>query len=429
MRKFGWQVSVDAALRRSMGKHSRAARHLCARSFRMRLRRVFSHAAAERSIHRKPAPPFQLAPWLVFFFVILALLSPTRAGSVQLLDGTVLEGEVSIDNGLLMKTDKTTTRVPLASVLRAVLMDKVDEIPPGLVLINGARLAGTFTSLAEATVKLSSGLAVPGAEIAWVVYQPFPASAAAQIPRGKTGALLPGGDFFEGTVKSADATTAKVLNPIFGPRIFDGAKKELSALILRDVKPQGASYEVVTANGSVYTAVDVVLRDKMSITIRHPLYDGLRLEAKDVVEIRASPARYYTLDDLKPANISAPPGQSPEQSFAAGKGLDGAPLKLGGKIVRGFESTANTAITWDVPAGATAFIARVGASSSMPTAQKVTFALYADSRLIIHSGPMASTDAPALLRTALPPGTKSLSLRVEGAAGSGVWGEPILLRR
>lgn len=366
----------------------------------------------------------------LFLVLFLAAAVAVHAGSVQLLDGTTLEGELSFDNGLVVRSDKTA-RVPISSILRATFGEaKAEEFQPGLVLVNGTRIAGIFSSLAETTVKFEgTALAIPGGEVAWAVYAPFSAASAAQVPAGKLGALLPGGDFFEGAPKGADASTAKVLNPIFGPRAFDARKKEIQALILREPKPQPAAFEVVTANGSVFAALDLVVRDNTGVFLRHPLYDGLRVELKDLVEIRAGSARVVALDTLKPARVDTPAGRTPEQSFSAGKGLDGAPLLAAGKAARGLESGAGTVITWDLPANASVFMARVAASAATPAAQKLVFAVYADGKPLGRSNPSGSGDAPAILRCTIPAGAKLLSIRAEGLAGSGVWAEPLVLRR
>ena len=340
-------------------------------------------------------------------------------------DGTFLEGSLAFDNGLIIRSS-TTLRLNFADILRAKFADgKAEEFQPGLVLVNGSRIAGPFTSLAETTVKSEHrNLTLPGGEIAWAIYQPFGADIAAQIPRGKIGALLPGGDFFEGAARAADSNTAKVVNTIFGPRIFDGRRKELHALVLREIKPQPAGFEVVTADGSVFAALDIVARDATGITLRHPFYDGMKIETKDIVEIRAGPTRFTALDTLKPARTDS----TQQPCFAAGKMLDGTPLKIGDKPVRGFETLTGAAITWDLPVASATFTARVAASPTTPAAQKLTFAIYADGRPIARSAPLAVGDPAVILRCTLTAISK-LSLRVEGPAGSGIWADPILFRR
>ena len=347
------------------------------------------------------------------------------AATVQLFDGTVLDGTLSFDNGLVVR-GATAVKLGFTDILCAKFADaKAEEYQPGLVLVSGARIAGPFTSLADTSVKAGHrNLTIPGGEIAWAIYQPFAADIAAQIPRGKIGALLPGGDFFEGTAKSADSNTAKVVNTIFGPRTFDAKRKELHALILREIKTQPAGFEVVTADGSIFPALDIVARDATGITLRHALYDGMKIETKDIVEIRAGSSRYTALDSIKPTRTDG----STQPAFAAGKMLDGTPLKLGDKTVHGFETAAGAAITWDIPIASASFVARVAAGPTTPAGQKITFAIYADGRPVARSAPVAVGDAPAILRCQLTAISK-LSLRAESPTGTGIWAEPILYRR
>ena len=72
------------------------------------------------------------------------------------------------------------------------------------------------------------------------------------------------------------------------------------------------------------------------------------------------------------------------------------------------------------------FIARVGAGAS--NSEKVTFSVYAEKRLIFQGNALGPNDPPQIIRCALP-AAGTLTLRVEGASGTGVWGEPSIVRR
>ena len=246
---------------------------------------------------------------------IIAFLFSCRAsfaGSVQLLDGTTHEGELTLADGVLVRGSRSV-KVALSNVLVARFKDEpaAGKYVPGVVLTNGTRIAGEFSSLTEPTVRFErKGIQVPSGDIAWAIYQPFEAALAAAIPKAKTGALLAGGDFFEGTCKAADARMAKVLNPIFGPHIFSAASGELHALVLREVKSQAATFEVITSDGSCYLAMEVLVRDATSVVLRHPHYDGLKIDLDDLVEIRAAPARLSSFGLQKPARPNERAGES-----------------------------------------------------------------------------------------------------------------------
>lgn len=353
-----------------------------------------------------------------------------RAGTVITTDGVLHDGEITIDHGITVR-GSPTVKLPLASILRARFAAPNPLLQPGIILVNGGRIAGAFSSLNDATVKIAAKrISIPSKEIAWAIYQPFPPALSTQAPAGKTGALLQDGDFFEGTVRGGDAVSVKVLSQIFGPRTF--AQGDLLALVLRDGRPQPAVFDVATRDGSIYPALDVLMGDGAEITLRHPLYNGLRLPVADIVEIRASAARLVPLDGLKPTRVDPAPNRDAPGSFAANRSLDGSPLKLGiSPVAAGFECATGAAVWWKPPLGASTFSALVAAGAETPAGQKLTFAVYADGKLSGRSAPLGADDRPAVLRCALP-GAESLVLRIEGTAGaasSGTWAEPMLLRR
>ena len=372
------------------------------------------------------------------FLPLLAVLSAAHAGSVETFDGTKTTGAVAMENGQFIVTPVggAAVKIDPAEVLRAQFADAppAEDFAPGVLLRNGTRLTGPFTTLTEPLVKFDRyKLALPGGEIAWVIYQPFSPSVAATAPVGKTGALLAGGDFFEGTIKAADDKSAKVLNPIFGPRTLTGSSKDLLALILREARRSAALFEVRTKDGALFGS-DALGFDKTGVTLRHPLYDGVKIEPKDLLEIRAGPGRCQPLTALKPARVEPLPGRKLEQCFAVDKTLAGEPLdSTGAAHGKGFESAVGVAATWEVPAGFNTLNVLVAVPPGVPPATRLIFAVYADGRPITRSAPISSSDKPTALRAQLGV-VRSVSLRVEAgfpptAAGSGLWLDPLLIRK
>lgn len=369
--------------------------------------------------------------WSTIFLLGCIATPCVRAGTVLTTDWVLHEGEMSLDNGIVVRASPATVKLTISNILRARFSaPPSDEFQPGVLLAAGGRIAGPFSSLGESNVRFDrKRISIPGKEVAWAIYQPFNVQLAEQVPRGKTGALLPGGDFFEGTPRGGDSNTAKVLNPIFGPRTFDARRKEIHALILREIQPQPAAFEVLTRDGSIYPALDVLTSDSLGVTLRHPLYDGFRVPLADLVEIRASSTRLMPLDSLKPSRVDPAPGREAANCFAANRSLDGGPLKLGNRsATTGFETASGATIWWKAPLGPGTFVTLVAASPSTPSGQKLVFSVYADSRLAAQSKPLGAGDPPMLLRCTLP-AIGNLTLRIEGTEGSGTWAEPILLRR
>jgi len=361
----------------------------------------------------------------------VSLVFNAHAGTVLTTDGVLHEGELAIDHGITVRVSSATAKLALSGILRARFATTDGTFQSGLVLVNGARIAGAFTSLNNTAVKIESKrITVPGNAVAWAVYNPIAPAVAAQIPRGRTGALLPGGDFFEGTPRGGDASSVKVLSEIFGPRTFSATG--IHALILREIQPQPAAFDVLTRDGSIYPALDVGFGDRAEITLRHPLYNGLRVPASDIVEIRASTARLLPLDGIKPTAVTPAPGRDVAKCFLANASFHGGALKLGTREVEtGFECAAGATVLWKPSPGAGIFYAFVAANADTPAGQKLTFSVYGGGRLAGRSAPLAAGDPPAMLRCEIP-AAESLALRIEsngGAASNGTWGEPMLLRR
>ncbi len=307
------------------------------------------------------------------------------------------------------------------------------------MLRNGVRLPGAVGSLAEPAMKFAKrNLSVSTAEIAWMIYQPFAASLAEKLPAGSIGALLPGGDFFEGTIKSADSDGAKVLSPIFGLHTDNVRQKEIVAVLLREIKlAQGASYEVRTSDGCDFQA-ETVTGDRSGLTLRAGSLGIIRLDIKDVTEIRAGGARCQSLTTLKPSRISAPTGQTAPPAFAVDKGLNDQPLTVwGNPVSHGVAAGVGVVATWDLPPGFNTFVAQGGLPPGTDAFAQFAFAVYADGKQVFRSPPISASDKVTAIQANIAT-ARTLSLRIEPsdptaagavAASSGVWIEPTLLHR
>lgn len=333
------------------------------------------------------------------------------AGSVVLLDGAAHEGTVSFDGTGILVRGAGSVKVELRTVLSARFADGVaEEFQPGIVLTDGTQIAGAFTTLSSDTVTVR-GMRIVAADVAWAVFQPFAAALGADVPPGKMGALLKGGDFFEGAVKSCDAQSARIVNPEFGPRTFQATEKDFLAIILRPFKAQPSAYEVVTKDGSRFPALDVIARDATGVILRHPRYDGLKIAMADLVEIRVHPTRYLALTSLKPARIT---------------GGDNAMTPA--KSARGLEFRAGSTVTWELQTGGGTFVARISPSAEAAGTEKLIFTVFADANAVFRSNPLAPGTPPQTVRVVLPQAA-TVTLRVEGTEGSGVWSDPVVLRR
>jgi hypothetical protein len=339
-------------------------------------------------------------------FLLAALGAP--AATVTLLTGETHTGEIELGNPLVLRKQITAPlKIDPATMRQLVLRTGNDDFLPGVVLPNGARLDDATEG------------------VAWRVYRKFTAAEARAIPPGKTGVLLPNGDFFEGTVRYADAQEARVFSPLFGPRTFRAA--ELLAAVLAEVKPSAAGYEVRTTDGRVRLGEQLVF-DGRGVTL-----DGSFIPLADLAEVRAGASRYRALADLETARVEVAHG-SPNPAFALHAQPDGAPLAVGpDRFARGIGAWTNCAIGWAVPAGFTELIGRCGVAPGTPPNVRLAFAVYADGRLIFRSPPLTTADLPQSFSAKLA-GARTVALRVEpqfpsNARGVGIWIEPVLIRR
>jgi hypothetical protein len=351
-------------------------------------------------------------------FVLFALLVGTavHAGSVETFTGDILTGKVELDfGGLVFRPEKgPVVKMDLGSIYRVQFdgAPAVEQFTPGVVLRSGVRLAAPWGPFNDPVIRFPKrNLTVPAEEIAWIIYTPFPATLASNVPGGQTGVLLPKGDFFAGTIKGADAAAAKVFNAIFGPRTFPA--NEIHALVLRDAHLPTALYEVRTADGSLFP-VDYVAPDRAGVTVKGALYDNLLLAAAEVTEIRVGANRCRPVATL--GQMHADPAD----------GLRILPD-------RGFTMAAKCVANCVVPASFTEFIAKVAADESTPPDQRMVFSIFADGRSVARSAALGAGDPPQNLRVALT-GTRNLILRVDATANAtadtkGRWVQALFLRR
>ena len=351
---------------------------------------------------------------------LIALLSaaPLQAGLVEPFGGEVATGEVELEyggvlfrpsnGGPVVKMDfRNLYRVQFAAHL-------ADEYAPGAVLRNGVRLAAPLGALNTPNVQFPKrGISIPTGEIAWLIYQQFPAALAANAPAGQTGALLPGGDFFSGTIRGADMDAAKVFNPIFGLRRLEGRQRDLLAVVLRDARPLTAQYEIRTSDGSVF-GVDNFGLERTGVLLRHPLYDNIMLMPAEVLEIRAGAQRCRALATLP--QLHAEP-------------VTGLQKQPDGTLV----AETRAVITCAVPPGFTEFSVRVAPGDDLAPGQRVIFRIFGDGIALARSEPVGAGSPPQSLSVALN-GARGLILRIEPVDGrapvaTGRWLQAFFLKR
>lgn len=365
---------------------------------------------------------------------LFAFAAASRGAMITLINGETIQGTATIDNGLFIQPEAgAAVKIDYGNILRAALSDtaeKADEtIEPGVVLRNGVRLPCAIANLTDPVLKFPKrNLTVQSSDIAWVVYSAFSPKWAEKLPPGAAGALLSDGDFFEGAVKAGDSEAAKVFSPIFGLRTFTAKQKDFVALVLRDAKPISTPMLVKTVDGFLFDA-DSISGDRSGLTFHSPTFGMLKVDAKEVAQIGAGAARYEAVRKLKAPRIEpkGPESYSVDQTFSK------LPLTSWGvSIPHGIETGIGVAVTWELPAGFNVLAAQGVLPAGADPGAHVSFAVYADGKLVFRSAVVAATDKPVPIRAAVS-GARMLSLRVESSGekveGGGVWIEPLLIRR
>lgn len=353
---------------------------------------------------------FQLICSLCF----LPLLN-CHAGSVLLLNGELHSGKVTItDKGVMVNNDA----FDLANVLVVNFAERTDPpFPPsiGVVLNNGSFISGLFRSFSEPTFKIGNAtqpIALPRSLIAEIAFNPVSRE---MFPKGKTGALLPNGDFFEGSFSGLKDNSALINSALFGVHRFQ-LKTQISAVVLHDIQKAEPRFEIGTKDGSRFLSNDVKI-ERDTFIINDLDLGILKVNNTDLVEIRAGGGRYQLLTNQKPV--------------VSESGTASVAISNEGEGVVALSTGVNVAVTYEIPSGLNVFMCSVGLPKDALSSTRVYFAVYCDGRSVFRSWLTDVCTAPQAIKVNC--GTaKKLSLRVEsGAQGSGQvvgkWIEPIFI--
>lgn len=177
---------------------------------------------------------------------------------------------------------------------RSPRRNEMEKMPPGVVLRDGSFLAGTVEHATESLVRASGLLKnhpLSTIQLARIVCQPLSKAMEARLAAGRPGVLLAKGDFVDGDFRGIENGQIKISSVLFGTRSFDGTKEAL-AVVLREVAPARAPFEICLRDQSVLPAVAVTFER-----------DGL------LVESSILGARRLPVDDLSTLTRRAPAGR------------------------------------------------------------------------------------------------------------------------
>jgi hypothetical protein len=173
------------------------------------------------------------------------------------------------------------------------------KTPPGLVLRNGAFLAGAIEAASETSIRAAGAFKnkrLSTVNVARILCQPLSKAMEARIVPGRAGVLLAKGDFVDGDFRGIEDGQVKVSSILFGTRSFD-AKKEVLAVVLHEVSPSAAKYEIQLRDQSFLPA-DAMTFERDALVIQDPILGVVRLPAEALAGLKR--------------RIQAEPGRSPK---------------------------------------------------------------------------------------------------------------------
>ena len=354
-----------------------------------------------------------------------------QAATVRLLNGESYDGKVQFSNNqVVVITQSGTTRVDLPQVLDATFRDDRDPtkaglFPAGVLLTDGSLIAGPVNSL-TGPIKIGN-VTIPLLSVAWVVFQPIERDKIPQPSSGKTGAILPGGQFFPGAIASITNEVVAINSALFGPQRFSiRGRLDIWALVIRDVQDAGARYQVFTRTGSVY-AVNDVKSESDNVGVVEPVFGNVKINKDDLQEIRLSKNQYQSLAGMKPDHVDAPKGVDAETAVQA-------PPDAGDATGENLQTVSNVAVTYAVPKGFITFSTGAIVPQGAPPGVRFTFAVYGDGKFLLTKTPAIAAGDKAEHITVPVGNLHTITLRVEPASAgigavSGQWMQPMFLRQ
>ena len=129
------------------------------------------------------------------------------------------------------------------------------------MLRDGTLIADHFGVVDETVVNLSkekSNLRLLTHNVARLEFRPI--DDPELLPAGRSGVLLATGDFVDGDFQCVTNGKVLIRSVLFGRRSF-ALDRKVAAVILRDVAPQPAAFEIRTLDGSTWRAKSVTLED------------------------------------------------------------------------------------------------------------------------------------------------------------------------
>ncbi len=320
--------------------------------------------------------------WLLILTVLLCA-ELARAGVVRTLDGKMLEGEIRLEDGLVMIVPKSgpLLRVPTDNLIRITIAPAA-ALSQGLVLVDGTVLSvDRFISADNLSVKFARGrgdTTLPVDSISRLVFSPV---GLGPVHAGATGVILPNKDFFEGDFQWLRGGKVAVSSVLFGLKEM-AVRSEVSAVVLRPAGKLPAGNIVRLRDGTEMATKTLIVR-KAGVETDERLF-GL----DELAEIRCAGAAQSLADLID---------DSAENVLENATPADVPASLLGATGERAVSLLAGKSLTIRLDGAFRTFAATAGVAQMIAPALRVGLIVSGDGKELARLVPKSSIDDPGVL--------------------------------
>ncbi|MBK1859878.1 hypothetical protein [Cerasicoccus arenae] len=373
------------------------------------------------------------------------ILTVAHAGTVVLLTGEIIDGEVGLERGRITVqgagVDRTVSDFELwhadfqpagyagePGPLEAHYQENFTHA--GVLMVNGSFLAGQIKEFTTEEVTVAYGedkeKRVPLRDVSRINFTLAPVVNAI-IPPGAQGVVMKNGSFVEGEFVKMVGDRIYIDSLIFGPKSFE--KKQLHGLVLQDYATVSSAYIVTARNGGRLLANDIDLSGN-DVKAKDPFFGEMTFKSDELASITVGSRRLRSLTDM--SYIRRAPVSGDEDSLAIRTNPTTAEPLVVDPVERIVRMPAGNAMAVMADESYRGFVSRIGVPEGYPPDQQVIFQVRADRRVAFRSKPMNSS-SPVQVVSVRDPIRQYVILEVlpvneNTREAPGLWIEPMMVR-
>lgn len=373
------------------------------------------------------------------------LASVAQAGTVVLLTGDLLSGDVKLERGRIVVNSASSNRsVGDFEMWHADFRQPGYAGEPGprdahyqenftqagVLLVNGSFLGGSISKFTpeEVTVAYGEGRekTIPLEDVARVNFNLAPV-VKALIPPGAQGVVLNNGSFVEGEFINMEEDRVVIDSLIFGPNSF--RQRDIQGVVLQDYATVSSGYIVTAKDGTRLLTNDIDIEgDKL--VANDDFLGEFRLGSEYLASVTVGSRRLRSVSDMN--YIRRAPVVENEDDLAIRSNPTTAEPLVVDPVQRIVRMPAGNAMAVMADEAYRGFVSRIAVPTDLPPGQQVIFQVRADRRIAFRSKPMNS-QSPVQVVTVRDPIRQYLILEVLPVNGDtneapGLWIEPMLVR-